>query len=134
VVCVCSAAVAGAARARDAGGQQDGVRAAGLRAGAGPELRRRARPPPRGLVHARLHLQLRAQVHVHRHPLQGRVPPLHQGRLRDRAQEVRPAFSFPFFSFLFYGLLLFHVGPAPLPLPLAGNETRYFTECLKQLL
>lgn len=57
--------------------QQDGVRAAGLRAGAGPELRGGARTQPGGVLHARLHVQLRAQEHVHSHTVQGRVQALH---------------------------------------------------------
>lgn len=73
-------AVAGANRAADADRQQDGMRTARFRAGAGAELRLGARATPRGVPHARLHVQLGAQEHVHRHTVQGRLQALHKGR------------------------------------------------------
>ena len=81
-------------RPAEAGRQQDRVRAARVRAGAGPELRAGARGISRGQDLQGVHVQLGPQVDEHRRQTSGRrLPTLLQGSLGNRSQEVRrPAF------------------------------------------
>ena len=68
-------------RAAAADRQQDGVRAARLRAGPRRGLPRHAQAPPRRVLRQGLHLQLGAQVDEHGDPArERRIPRLHEGR------------------------------------------------------
>ena len=89
-------------RAAEAGGQQDGVRAARLPDCAGRRLRARARAVPRVEALQGVHVQLGAQVDEHRSAPRGpaaqaarngRLCRLLQGRLRDHPQKVRMSLS-----------------------------------------
>ena len=97
---LCSGGEAG--RAAEAGGQQDGVRAARLSDRAGRRLRARARAVSGVEALQGVHVQLGAQVDEHRAAPRGpaaqaardgRLRRLLQGRLRDHPQEVRISLS-----------------------------------------
>ena len=76
-------------RAAAADRQQDGVRAARLRAGPRRGLPRHAQAPPRRVLRQGLHLQLGAQVDEHGDPArEWRIPRLHQGCQRDHSRQV----------------------------------------------
>lgn len=69
-------------RTASAGGQQDRVRPAGLRAGPEAGLRCRAQPDAGGEAVQSVHVQLCAQVHEHSHQAAGReLPHVQQGRV-----------------------------------------------------